>query len=75
MAQLMFRIANQPHPDLRTIRPDVPECLVQVIDRALAKDVAQRYQTGAEMAVDLRSCVVMIGGSAPAPASSVDFSL
>ena len=34
MAQLMFKIANQPHPDIRTLRPDVPDCLANVIDRA-----------------------------------------
>ncbi|CAB1368573.1 CHASE2 domain-containing serine/threonine-protein kinase [Denitratisoma oestradiolicum] len=57
MAQLMFKIANEPHPDIRTVRPDLPECLVAVIDRALVKDADQRYQTGAEMAADLKSCI------------------
>ncbi len=57
MAQLMFKIANEPHPDILTIRPDVPECLVAIINRALAKDGDQRYQTGAQMAQDLRSCM------------------
>lgn len=75
MAQLMFRIANQPHPDIRVVRPDIPENLVQVIDRALAKDLAQRYQTGAEMAIELRACLAQLGGSAPVTSASVDFSL
>ena len=57
MAQLMFKIANEPHPDILTIRPDVPECLVAIINRALAKDGDQRYQTGAQMAQDLRNCM------------------
>ncbi|MGV2480554.1 UNVERIFIED_CONTAM: protein kinase, partial [Salmonella enterica subsp. enterica serovar Weltevreden] len=26
MAQLMFRIANEQHPDIRDLRPDVPDC-------------------------------------------------
>ncbi len=60
MAQLMFKIANEPHPDIRTIRPDIPECLAAIIDKALAKDGDQRYQTGAEMARDLRSCMASI---------------
>lgn len=65
MAQLMFKIANEPHPRIREINPEVPECLAAIIDRALAKDNAQRYQTGAEMAADLRACIGMgAGGSA-----------
>ena len=59
MGQLMFKIANEPHPDIRSIRPDVPECLAAIIDKALAKDSDQRYQTGAEMARDLRNCMAL----------------
>ncbi|MBZ0143957.1 MAG: CHASE2 domain-containing protein [Rhodocyclaceae bacterium] len=74
MAQLMFKIANEPHPHIREFNPQVPECLAAIIDRALAKDNGQRYQTGAEMAADLRACMGLgTGGSAPAP--QVDFNL
>jgi serine/threonine protein kinase len=74
MAQLMFKIANEPHPHIREFNPQVPECLAAIIDRALAKDNRQRYQTGAEMAADLRACMGLgTGGSAPAP--QVDFNL
>jgi len=62
MAQLMFKIANEAHPDIRTLRPDVPECLAGIIDKALTKDADQRYQTGAEMAADLRACMAKLGG-------------
>jgi serine/threonine protein kinase len=48
MAQLMFRIANEAHPDIRGINPDLPDCLVAIIDRAMTKDPDARYQTGAE---------------------------
>lgn len=75
MAQLMFRIANQPHPDPRTIRPDMPECLARVIDRALSKDPAQRYQSGNEMALELRSCSAFVSGGQSAAASTVGASL
>ena len=74
MAQLMFKIANEPHPHIREFNPQVPECLAAIIDRALAKDNAQRYQTGAEMAADLRACMgLSTGGGAPSP--QVDFNL
>ena len=35
----------------------MPPALAAIIDRALAKDVAQRYQDGNEMARDLRDCL------------------
>ncbi len=57
MAQLMFRIANDVHPDIRKYVRGIPEPLVAIIDKALCKDVEKRYQTGAEMAQDLRHCL------------------
>lgn len=56
MAQLMSCIANEPHTDILTIRPDVPPCVVAVINKALAKKVEERYQTGSEMAEAIRQC-------------------
>jgi len=57
MAQLMFRIANEPPTDIRTIRPDVPACLVSILDNALAKQPELRYQTGDQMAQAIRACM------------------
>ncbi len=56
MAQLMFRIANEPPTDVLSIRPDVPPCVVAIINKALAKKVEERYQTGAAMAEAIRQC-------------------
>jgi len=56
MAQLMFRIANEPHTDILSIKPDVPSCVVAIINKALAKKVEERYQTGREMAEAIRQC-------------------
>ncbi|MBL8490728.1 MAG: serine/threonine protein kinase, partial [Rhodocyclaceae bacterium] len=64
MAQLMFKIANEPHPDIRGVSPDLPDCLVAIIDRALVKDAEARYQTGAEMSRDLKACMESAGGGA-----------
>ena len=74
MAQLMFKIANEPHPHIREVNPQVPECLAAIVDRALAKDNAQRYQTGAEMAADLRACMGLSAGATGA-SPQVDFNL
>jgi len=57
MAQLMFKIANETPPDIRTINPQLPEKLVAVIEKVLSKDVAQRYQRGSQLAADLRACL------------------
>ena len=67
MAQLMFRIANEPHPDIRSINPSLPTCIASIVDKALSKDVEVRYQTGADMARDLRDCM--------AASASVDLDL
>lgn len=55
MTKLMFVIANEPHESVTTVRPDLPRWLDPIVDRALAKDPADRYQSGAEMAAALRS--------------------
>jgi len=64
LAQLMFKIANEPHQDIRTVAPAIPSCVAQIIDKAMCKDETQRYQRGSEMAADLRSCLATLGGSA-----------
>ena len=55
-ATLMFQIAKEPHPSILKMRPDLPPACEAVIDRALQKDAAQRYQRAAEMAEALRAC-------------------
>jgi serine/threonine-protein kinase len=45
---------TQPIPRLVEIKPDLPAAYQQVIDRALAKDPAQRYQTGQALAKDIQ---------------------
>lgn len=57
IASLMYRIATEPHPDIQSVRPEVPDCLARVIEKALKKNPAHRYQTGAAMARDLRLCL------------------
>ena len=55
MTQLMFAIANNPHPQIRDYNPALPEWIVPIIDKALAKDHDKRYQTGAEFAEAIRA--------------------
>jgi eukaryotic-like serine/threonine-protein kinase len=55
MTQLMFCIANQPHPDVLEYNPSLPEWMKVLIDRVLAKNADERYQTGAEFAAAIRA--------------------
>jgi serine/threonine-protein kinase len=54
IAEVMFRIANDVPPDVRTLRRDIPEALARIIDRALAKQPEARFHSGEEMAMALR---------------------
>lgn len=57
MAALMYQIANQPAPSVRSLRPELPQALSDVLERTLAKSPGERFQTGAELAGQLRRCV------------------
>src|SRR5262249_1883936 len=48
----LMHVRSDPQP-LSEIRPDLPESLCAVIHKMLAKDPAQRYQTGRELLKDL----------------------
>ena len=56
MTGLMQQIAEAPHPPLRAYRPDLPECVDRVIDRALAKNPESRFDSGGQMAAALEEC-------------------
>jgi len=49
MADTIRAIFDQPNVPLRQRRPDVPETAAQIIDLALAKDAARRWQSAAAM--------------------------
>ena len=59
MATLMFKIANDPHPEIIAINPEIAQkapCVVNIINKSLEKSQEARYQDGAEMASDIRKC-------------------
>jgi serine/threonine-protein kinase len=59
MATLMFKIANEPHIDISMVRTDIPSGLKAIIDKALQKDVNDRYQSGSQFAQALRDCQIL----------------
>jgi serine/threonine-protein kinase len=56
MTGLMQQIAEMPHPPLRAYRPDLPACVDAIIDKALAKNPEDRFDSGAQMAAALDEC-------------------
>ncbi|HJV95021.1 MAG TPA: serine/threonine-protein kinase, partial [Albitalea sp.] len=55
MAKLMYQIANDPAPDVRSLRPELPEALANVVTLALEKRPEVRYADGKQLAADLRT--------------------
>ena len=55
MARLMYRIANDEAPDLRSLRPELPGVLAEVVAKALRKNPAARPADGSEMGAALRA--------------------
>ena len=55
MTQLMFAIANEPHPNILEYNPALPEYMKDLVDMALAKKFEERFQTGAEFAAAIRT--------------------
>lgn len=56
MALLMYKIVCEPHVDILTHNPGLPQCLVGIINRALAKQPERRFQTGDAMARAITAC-------------------
>jgi len=57
MAALMQAITQTPAPDVRSLRPELPEAVAQIVARLLSKPREQRFQTGAQLAQALRACM------------------
>jgi serine/threonine protein kinase len=63
MAQLLYQIANEPAPDVRTLRPDLPEELANVVALALEKRPEVRYADGGQLATDLRAVAALMAAA------------
>ncbi len=59
LAMLMYMISSEPHRDILTLKPALVRThpqLVAIIDKALEKDPADRFQNGSEMAAAIKRC-------------------
>lgn len=53
VGELVRQHAVQPVPDLRSLRPDLSPVLARIVERLLAKDPDDRYQSGKGLLADL----------------------
>ena len=65
LGRLMHQIANEPAPDVRSLRPELPEALARVIAHALEKRVDLRYADGDQLAADLLAVTATLPPDAP----------
>jgi eukaryotic-like serine/threonine-protein kinase len=65
MAELMRQIVNDPAPDVRTLRADLPEALANVVALALEKRAVLRYANGQQLADDLAAVAASLEPGPP----------
>jgi len=57
LASLMYKIANEKHPDVRMFRPDLPACISKIVNKALHKEIDKRFQSGEKFEQALQRCL------------------
>ena len=60
--QVAYRHVNDPVPSVLERRPDTPLRVVAAVERALEKDVADRFPTMHEFVAELEACLAELGG-------------
>jgi serine/threonine protein kinase len=62
---VLRRVSDEAPRPVQEINPNVPDCLVEIMNRLHAKDPTQRYQSAAEVAHLLRGCLARLEHPAP----------
>jgi eukaryotic-like serine/threonine-protein kinase len=60
MTSLVYMIAKEMHPSLKTLNPMVQGMVKKILDKALEKEDKKRYQRAGHMAVHLRMVIKKI---------------
>jgi serine/threonine protein kinase len=68
---VLRKVTDQEPAPIRSLNPDVPAWLETLINRLLAKDPAERFQTAAEVAALLEGYLAHLGQPATIPAPSL----
>lgn len=63
MAELMYRIANEPPKDIRGLNPRLPACVVDIVHKMLEKQPEQRFQTGEEVEQAIIKCASQLAAA------------
>jgi eukaryotic-like serine/threonine-protein kinase len=61
-------ITESPLRSVRELRPDIPSQAASIVDRALQKSPAERYQTSAAIGADASSLLAQLSGASALPA-------
>jgi serine/threonine-protein kinase len=72
---VLFKVVSEDPAPLAIIEPDLPVALDGIVKRALAKEIANRYQNAVEMANDLMAVRAKLPGSSHAPTLSLSATL
>ena len=56
LTALMYKIANEKHPDIRNYNPRLAPCVGAIVNTALQKDPAKRFPTAGKFADALKMC-------------------
>ncbi len=62
---VIMKQLNDPLPSPRVMKPDLPDRLVQLIERALARDPTERFQTAAEFLTAMRATLAALEDNQP----------
>jgi serine/threonine-protein kinase len=71
VSTLMYNVAHADSPPPSAVNPAVPSMLDLVVARALSKSPERRYADAAQMAADLRACLLSSSHSAAPPDATV----
>jgi tetratricopeptide (TPR) repeat protein len=58
--EVLFRVVNADFEPPEKVRPDLPEEVCRIINRALAKEPEKRYPSCADMMADIENCIQTI---------------
>jgi len=60
MTSLMYKVAKEDHPSIRSINPKTPPVVEKIINKALEKDPENRYQKAGQMAEHIKMVLAKI---------------
>jgi eukaryotic-like serine/threonine-protein kinase len=72
MAQLMYKIANEDAPDIRSVRADLGERMAQIVAKSLSKQPETRFQDGDTFAAELRLAAAKLATGGITPSADTD---